>query len=377
MPGNPEPIASFAQRSVRTVSRPVDAPAASVMSRVQNVLTDYLDDRADALRTVGPDLDPVLAAARSLILSGGKRLRPSFAYWGWRSVRAESDDDSALITAAAALELLHGCALVHDDVMDASATRRGRASAHAEFAALHRAHGWTGDPERFGSAAAILLGDLLLSWADALFAGAAIEPAHRAATRAAWDEMRQLVMAGQYLDVLVQARGDFSADDALRVAMFKTSKYTVEGPLHFGAAAAGAPPETFAALSGYGLAVGEAFQLRDDVLGVFGDPEITGKPAGDDLREGKRTLLVALAMRAASTGQAALLREHLGEETVSPSLLATLREVITDTGALAEVERRISERTAVARDALASDAITEPARAALDALAVAATQRHT
>jgi geranylgeranyl diphosphate synthase type I len=270
---------------------------------------------------------------------------------------------------------LHACALVHDDVMDASATRRGRPSAHAAFADLHRRLDFTGDADGFGVAAAILLGDLLLSWADAMFAGAPLGSA-AAKTRDVWDGMRELVMAGQYLDVLVQARGNYSPDEALRVAMYKTSKYTVEGPLHFGAAAAGADHETFAALTAYGIPLGEAFQLRDDVLGVFGDPSRTGKPAGDDLREGKRTLLVALAMQAADAGQAELLRAHLGTPgALDEATITALRSVIVETGALDDVEKRIAQRAVEAQQALTSPAIAEDARPALAALVVAATDR--
>jgi geranylgeranyl diphosphate synthase type I len=355
----------------------VTGPADALIQRVDAVLATFLDARVESLTDVGDELTDIGAAARVLVLSGGKRIRPSFAYWGWRTVRAHSDDDSGLIVAAASLELLHACALVHDDVMDASDTRRGLPAAHRAFAALHRRERWTGDADAFGAAAAILLGDLLLTWADAMFAAAALPPSTGNAARRLWDDMRQLVMAGQYLDVLVQARGVFSPLDALRVAKFKTSKYTVEGPLHLGATAAGAPSQTLRALSAYGLPLGEAFQLRDDVLGVFGDPERTGKPAGDDLREGKRTLLVALAMERADHVQAALLRRALGDRTLDESAVEAMREVIVDTGALAQVERRITRRTAEARSALASDAISTEARTALDGLAVIATERHT
>ena len=346
-----------------------------LIARVDGVLAAFLDTCSKSLAGVGPELDPVADAARAIVLDGGKRLRPMFAYWGWRSAAPADRDDSALIAAAASLELLHACALVHDDVMDASATRRGRPAAHIAFAELHRRQGWTGDPLVFGDAAAILLGDLLLSWADALFAEAHVPDE----ARRVYDAMRQLVMAGQYLDVLVQARGAFSAEDALRVAEFKTSKYTVEGPLHLGAAAAGASAETFAVLTAYGLPLGEAFQLRDDVLGVFGDPSITGKPAGDDLLEGKRTLLVALAMERATSTQEDLLRASLGDRTLHADQVTALREVITTSGALAEVERRIAARADEARRALADnpEAVHAEARAALDALAIAAVERQT
>ena len=364
---------SSPQRSVRRVSWPVE----TLIERVDAALATFLDARAESLARVGDDLAPVADAARSFVLDGGKRLRPSFAYWGWRSVRPADRDDSALVHAAASLELLHACALVHDDVMDASATRRGRPSAHHAFADLHRSSSWTGDAEVFGTAAAILLGDLLLSWADAMFAASGLPDDVALATRHVWDDMRELVMAGQYLDVLVQARGNYSTEDALRVAKFKTGKYTVEGPLHFGAAAAGAPAETFAALTAYGLPLGEAFQLRDDVLGVFGDPDRTGKPAGDDLREGKRTLLIALAMQQARPDHAELLRRNLGDRSLDEQAISRLREVIVATGALAQVEERIAHRADEARAALRTDALSEDSRIALDNLAVAATERHT
>lgn len=349
----------------------------SVIERVDRALADFLDSRAAQLTVVGPELDTVTAAIRSFVLDGGKRLRPRFAYWGWRTVEDDGADDSALVRAAASLELLHGCALVQDDVMDDSATRRGERATHAEFAALHRDSRWPGDAHAFGTAAAVLIGDLLLAWADTMFAAAQLPAATGPATRAVYDQMRQLVIAGQYLDVLVQTRGEFSLEDALRVARFKTSTYTVDGPLHLGAAAAGAPAEVLTALSAYGTAIGEAFQLRDDVLGVFGDPARTGKPAGDDLREGKRTLLVALAIQTASAVEAELLRHELGDRGMNECSIAALREIIVCTGALDRVELRIAQRTAEATIALQTGAISAQARTALENLAIASTERQT
>ncbi len=342
----------------------------AVSSRVDVALATFLDDRADSLASLGADLAPVAQAARSFVLDGGKRLRPRFAYWGWRA--SGGPDDDAPIVAAASLELLHACALVHDDVMDASDTRRGKPATHTAFATMHREAGWGGDPHAFGDAAAILLGDLLLSWSDALFASA--HAGERA--RAVYDQMREHVMAGQYLDVLVQARGEFSVEEALRVIEFKTSKYTVEGPLHLGAVIGGASSATLEALSRYGLALGEAFQLRDDVLGVFGDPSVTGKPAGDDLREGKHTLLTALAMQAAPPEQADILRRGLGDPTLDQARIEELRQVIVSTEAVARVEARIAKRTEQARVALTSPVVAEPARSGLTALAAAATDRR-
>ncbi len=350
-----------------------EASASPLSARVHAALSDFLDLRSAALLAVGSELTPVLAEARAFVLSGGKRLRPTFAYWGWRAAAPGPDaDEAAIVTAAASLELLHACALVHDDLMDDSATRRGRPAAHAAFTALHREQGWPGDASVFGSSAAILLGDLLLSWADAMFASAGLDRA----AQLEYESIRETVMAGQYLDVLVQAQGRFNAEDALRVAAAKTTKYTVEGPLQLGATAADAAEATRSALRRYGRALGEAFQLRDDILGVFGDPAETGKPAGDDLREGKHTLLVAWAMEQASPQQAALLRSRLGDRTMDGATVESLRTVIADSGALERVERQISDRTAEARAALSVD-IAPAAAAALDELAIAATQRRT
>ena len=183
------------------------------------------------------------------------------------------------------------------------------------------------------------------------------------------------MMAGQYLDVLEQARGGHSVETALRVARFKSSKYTVERPLHMGAAAAGAPAGIMASLSAFGVPLGEAFQLRDDILGVFGDPPHTGKPAGDDLREGKRTVLVALAHTQADPARRDQLDRGLGRTDLDDDGIAELRAIIVESGALDEVERMIADRTAVAQDALDAAVIRPDARTALTTLATAATQR--
>jgi geranylgeranyl diphosphate synthase type I len=357
------------------------ASSASVATRVEAELATFLDEHAALLLQIHPDLAVLADATRNAVLIGGKRLRPTFAYWGWRCVqpdRAESEAD--LIRAAASLELLHACALAHDDVMDASATRRGQPAAHVRFTDVHRRNGWPGEPESFGTAGAILLGDLLLSWAEEMFTAAASQfPAERAAAaERQFDLMRTEVVAGQFLDVLAQTRGAFDADEALRVIEFKTSKYTIQRPLLLGAGAGGANVATVATLSRYGHALGEAFQLRDDLLGVFGDPTETGKPAGDDLREGKRTLLVALARGVADESQRRILDAGVGNGQLGEEGVRELRKVLTDTGAVASIERRISGRAAEAEQALQADGVLDSApeaQRALTELAHAAAHR--
>lgn len=327
------------------------------------------------LDAISEDLGPLSDAIGNFLLDRGKRLRPAFCYWGWRG--AGGADSEEIVAAASALELVHACALIHDDVMDGSDTRRGQPAVHRRFASLHRVSGWSGDPGTFGSSAAILLGNLCLIWADNLLATSGLPPARLTAATPVYDEMRVEVMVGQYLDLVEQALGGGSVERALRVARYKSAKYTIERPLHLGGTLAGAPPETLAAYSAYGIPLGEAFQLRDDVLGVFGDPEVTGKPAGDDLREGKRTVLVAAALDRASPGQAAVVRRHLGDPHLDEDGLLALRAVMVETGAVGYVETLIERYAAAALAAMASDAPVEPsAGEVLRALAIAATARY-
>jgi geranylgeranyl diphosphate synthase type I len=343
---------------------------ADLRTRVDKALAEFLGRQRSRLVAIQPALGPVADAIEEFVLRGGKRLRPAFAYWGYRG--AGGADSPELVATLAALEFVHASALIHDDVMDDSDTRRGGPSVHRRFADLHRREGWGGGPDEFGRAVAILLGDLTLVWSDELLHGGGLDPAAVARARPVFDEMRTEVTAGQYLDVLGQAAGDSSVAWAATVARYKSAKYTVERPLLVGAALAGAPAATRRAYSGYGLPLGEAFQLRDDLLGVYGDPARTGKPAGDDLREGKRTYLVATALQAADPTQRKLIETGLGSPDVD---VEALRAIIAETGARRRTEERITALTAEALAALDAVALDEEAKQVLTELAEAATQR--
>jgi geranylgeranyl diphosphate synthase type I len=354
---------------------------AAVHLRVERVLADYLAERRAEL----PELAQTFAAAvdtlSAFALSGGKRIRPTFAWWGWRAAGGEATGPraDAVLTAISSLELVQTCALVHDDLMDASEVRRGKPTVHVRFTEAHRAGAWAGEPERFGMSAAILLGDLALAWADDLFTVADLSPEMRSAARLPYQAMRAEMFAGQYLDVLAQAEADESEERALGVARLKTAAYTVERPLHMGVAMAGADEETVAAVRAFGVDIGVAFQLRDDLLGVYGDPSVTGKPAGDDLREGKQTLLVALglkyAARAGRRKDVELLRGALGDPNLRPGTIERVRAMLIDVGAVAELERRIDDLRASGLAALGRARLAEPGVGRLTELAIAATRR--
>ncbi|MCZ2857099.1 polyprenyl synthetase family protein [Blastococcus sp. VKM Ac-2987] len=366
----------------RESARPAPPLAAADLDRVRAAVADalvgFLDQQRATLAGMDPSLVPVVDEVCA-VAEGGKKLRPSFAYWGWRGARGQgpgtAEDDDAVLRAVAALEFVHASALVHDDVMDAAGTRRGRPTTHIGFADRHTSHGFSGDQELFGVGAAILVGDLALVWSDEMLRCSGISEAALGRARAVWDTMRTEVTAGQYLDLLRAAGGLPGPDGALTVARYKSAGYTVQRPLQLGAAIAGAGPAVVEAFAAIGLPLGEAFQLRDDLLGVFGDPQVTGKSADDDLREGKQTLLVALAEEVADDAGRRLLHELLGNPDAGPDEFEALRTLLVSTGARDRVEQRITVSTARARDAIAEAPIADDARAALDALAVAATAR--
>ncbi|WP_380168579.1 polyprenyl synthetase family protein [Jannaschia sp. R86511] len=367
------PVAVGAVASARAV-----LDRASLRARVQAVLDEVLARQVATVAAVSPHAAPLVDYVVDL-LAGGKRLRPAFAYWGWRG--AGGVDCEEIITAATSLELFQAAALIHDDVMDDSDTRRGRPAVHRRFGQLHRGSGWHGDTERYGMAGAVLAGDLCLSWSDETLATCGLPTESVARGRVVFDRMRTELMAGQYLDMLEQATAGRTDDDpvasARTVIRYKSAKYTIEHPLLMGGTLAGAPPSLLASYSGYGLPLGEAFQLRDDVLGVFGDPAETGKPAGDDLREGKRTVLVALALERATPAQAEQVRRLLGDPHLDPDGVATLREVLLDTGAADRVEALIAADVEAATAALATADVDPEAREVLEGLVVAATSRTT
>jgi geranylgeranyl diphosphate synthase type I len=347
--------------------------AQRLRERVQATLSDFLARQSGRVTAVGAELEAPLRAICDLV-AGGKRLRPAFCYWGFRG--AGGPDCDEIVVAATALELLQASALIHDDVMDGSDLRRGMPAVHRRFAALHRDEGWTGSAEAFGVGAAILLGDLCLSWCDEMLRSCGLPERRLSAAWPVYEAMRTEVIGGQYLDLVAQATGGGSMEQAMRVIRFKTAKYSVERPLQLGGALGGADRELIDAYSAYGIPLGEAFQLRDDVLGVFGDPEHTGKPAGDDLRDGKRTVLVAQAFQRASHAERAVLQRDLGDPDLGDEGVARLRGILVETGALDAVERLIAELTASALAALDAAPLRDAeAAATLHTLSLAATRR--
>jgi len=342
---------------------------AEVAKAVNARLEALLDAELERWAGFDADLEAPLDALRAFVLGGGKRLRPAFCHWGFLGAGGDPTDP-IWVEAGAALELLHCFALVHDDVMDGSGTRRGLPTVHVAFDGRHREAGWRGEPRRFGEGAAILIGDLAFVLADRLLAGA---------SRSAWDvwdELRLEVNVGQYLDMLHTARGAPTVASARRICTYKTAKYTVERPLHLGAALAGAEDEaTRAALTGYGLPLGEAFQLVDDLLGAFGDPRRTGKPVGDDLREGKPTRMLALALERASGDDLTLLRTRVGATDLGDDEVVAILGILEATGARVDIETAVTDLADAALGAATQLPITGEARTALVDIATFVVQR--
>jgi geranylgeranyl diphosphate synthase type I len=345
-------------------SPPVPASLLTVAAGVERRLTEILEDERDRWTALDPDLAAPYDALAQLVLAGGKRLRPAFCHWGFAAAGGQLDGSQAdaVVDIGAAFEFLHAFALLHDDVMDGSETRRGVRTAHLAFADLHDATGWRGEARRFGDGVAILIGDLAHVYADRLLEG--VPPA----VRSVWDELRIELNVGQYLDTLGTARGDADRVRARRIALYKSGKYTIERPLHVGAGLAGRLDDLAGPLSAYGAPLGEAFQLRDDLLGAFGEERVTGKPVGDDLREGKPTPLLAIAVERATPAQAAVLA-RAGAGDIEPADIAALQDVFVGTGAVDEIEVVIDRLTSEAIESIERAAVVPEARTALIELA--------
>ncbi|QLY34436.1 polyprenyl synthetase family protein [Nocardia huaxiensis] len=353
--------------------------AGSLVTAVEARLHGFFATRKEIVEPLGPVFVDAARALQDFVLRGGKRTRPAFAWTGWLGAGRHPEDPEAdaVLTACAALELVQACALIHDDIIDSSRTRRGFPTVHVDYEERHRDQHWAGDPDHYGTSVAILIGDLALAWADDMTREAGLEAGAHARFAPVWAAMRTEVLGGQLLDIHGESAGDETVEAALRINRYKTAAYTIERPLHMGAALAGADADLVAAYREFGTDIGIAFQLRDDLLGVFGDPAVTGKPSGDDLREGKRTVLIAEALQRADATNpeaAALIRRSLGTD-VTPEQVTELRAVITDLGAVDAVEARITDLTDRALTALEASTATTEAKRQLRAMALAATAR--
>ena len=355
-----------AEQSRASTRRP-----AEFRQRVHDELAAFFD-RGEAAFTSPPALHQVFGLLRDFVLCGGKRLRPLFCYWGWRG--AGGGDCDEIVRAGAALELFQAFALIHDDIIDGSDLRRGSPAMHRALTRLHDNHTWRGDGGQFGVNVAILCGDLCLCYSDELMLACGLPPARLLAAQQVINQMRSEVMIGQNLELLDQAGGG-SLAGALRIIRLKAAKYTIERPLQIGAMLAGGGPELMEAYSRFAIPLGEAFQLRDDVLGVFGDAAETGKPTTDDLREGKPTALIALARERAGGEQARLVDRLHGNDDLDDEGAATLRSIIVSTGALETIETMIQQRYATALAEVDRIPVDAQVRTALLELAAAATVR--
>ena len=341
----------------------------ALRERVDEHLARFLSARLSQAPDPGLDrvlLEPVV----DLLQRDGKRLRPAFCFWGWRGAGGADCDE--VLVAATSLELLHGCALIHDDVMDGSVLRRGRRAVHSELAAQHADRGWRGRGDHFGVAGAVVAGDLCLVWADEMLRASGLPSESLTRAGPVFDAMRAETIRGQFLDLVTQAEGALRVEDAIAVAQAKTAASTTVGPLLFGATLAGAGEDLLAAYSDYALPLGTAFQLRDDLLGAFGDPGATGKPSGDDLRDGKCTLLLAETRRLVDGGDARRVDGLLAEG--SEEAVVELRAMIERSGARTFVEDEVRRLGSVALAALErAPLVDDAARGILRGLVLAVT----
>lgn len=356
-----------------------------IQGAVETCLHDFLTGKAREAAECGLPEDPPVVLRTFLV--GGKRFRPRLCALGWHAAGPQQGTSPPIIRVAAALEVFHAFALIHDDVMDESDLRRGRPTVHRALADRYRRGRSARTAAHVGVSAAILVGDAALIWSEELLHTAGLPPPQLARVAPIVDDMRTEVLHGQYLDLVaasqprdggrppVDGQSAHDVELALKIARYKAAKYTFERPLHVGAAIADASPPVMEALTSYALPVGEAFQLRDDLLGVFGDPADTGKPATDDLREGKHTALLALALQRSNPVQRRVLQTLVGTPELDATGADRVRDILFATGSHDAVEAMIEARYQQALSSLARAPFPPAATSALYEIARAATAR--
>lgn len=342
---------------------------------VAQLLEEFLAAKSVEVGQITTSAVEIVNAITSLT-RGGKRLRPLFAFWGYLGAGGQAEDRD-IVRLGVALELFQAAALIHDDIIDNSDTRRGQPSVHKRFEAQHQELELAGSARNYGMASAILTGDLCLSLSEEVFSEISSLTTQ---ARTIFNQMRTQVMAGQYLDVLEESAGPaYDPKEAVKrartIVRFKSAKYSTENPFLLGGALAGASESLMEHYSAFALPLGEAFQLRDDVLGVFGDPEITGKPTGGDLLEGKRTELIAHALLLSSPEEQDFIQTRLGAVDLGKEEVLRLSSILRENGALAATEQSISELTAQSDLALRTLQVTPLAHAGLQQLSNAVTKR--
>lgn len=313
---------------------------AAIVTQINERLHACMQQHRTELLAIDEGLLPLWDVINQLVTAGGKRYRPAFVWWGYIAAGGQPHWD--VLGPATAVEMLHTFALIHDDIMDRASTRRGVTTSHVAMAALHNKNGWLGDSTWFGQSSAILAGDLTAIWADELFVAPSLPASHVTLGRHVFTTLRSEVMVGQWLDIQLAALPHATPAHSEKVALLKSGRYSVSRPLQLGAALAGVQDgEILQALLAYGDALGVAFQLRDDMLGVFGESDQTGKSVGSDIYEGKRTVLVLTALEAANANQRDVITAALGNQDATLQQVDAVRQVLVDTGAKDKVEAHI------------------------------------
>ena len=291
----------------------------------------FLDKKIEEAREISEEATILVDEVKRFVFAGGKRVRPAFLYSGY--IAAGGKAHAAVTLASLCVEFLHTFALIHDDIIDRSDTRRGKPTSHKAFENIHKSKKYLGDREHFGLSSAILAGDLAFTFAEEILTSSPFPQERLRRARYFFDQMKFQVITGEYLDVLGSYKKRLTEEEVLNILEYKTAKYTVERPLQIGAMLAGAEVAILESFTAYGIPLGQAFQLQDDILGIFGDAEKIGKPVGADIREGKKTVLIAKTYEWASKKEEQLLDRVVGNWAATDKDLSRVKEIIYSVGA--------------------------------------------
>ncbi len=337
-------------RETTRVEQSFNSLLADFRGRLESDLREWLAEKERHATSESQAAHELTGVLSRFVDRDGKRIRPALLYYTYQACRGQSEDKA--MTMAMAAELLHTYLLIHDDIMDRADTRRGEPAVHVLFSDLHQSWRWSGNSDHFGESVAILVGDLAESYAMELFSSVEVAPEVAVEFRRCFSTMCQEVIIGQYLEMTAGYRRDLGEEELLRVLQMKSGRYSVERPVQLGALLARAPEAMRRELTLYGAKIGEAFQLQDDLLGMFGDAETVGKPVGSDLVEGKFTVLIHHTLSKLSATEGESLLAALGSPGLSDSEVLHFQKLIESSGARQRVEEMIEERMEAARLAL-------------------------
>jgi len=318
---------------------------------VEKELDLFFKDKLEKADKIDPSSKQMIELLKEFTLRGGKRLRAALVYYGYRCFSNKNLKE--IIKASVTMELIQSYLLIHDDIIDNDDLRRNGPTLHISYKNIAKRKYKKIDSNHFGLSMAILAGDICAAFANEIMAKLKIKEKNKIQALNVLNHSLHHVIYGQVLDVLSELR-IITNKDIEKIHRLKTATYTIESPLHIGALLAGAKQKHLKTLSNYAIPLGKAFQIKDDILGMFGEKEKVGKPVGSDIKEGKKNLLILKALESATPAQRQAIEEALGNQDLTKNQLNQVRAIVIKTGSLSYSQNLAKNLVKKAKSAIKS-----------------------